>query len=89
MQTYQTVVKQLLRDTLKSVRKEFNISQELMSEKLKVTPRSYSDLERGVSCLSATTLLFLFSVMSDERVIAVVKRFVETIDKTERNDNAA
>lgn len=89
MRTYKNAVKEYLRDFLKAFRKELNISQEAMSERLKLTPRSYSDLERGVSCLSTVTLLLLFNLMHAEDVIGLIGKLVELIYEAERDENAA
>lgn len=89
MRTYKNAVKEYLRDYLKAFRKELNISQEAMSERLKLTPRSYSDLERGVSCLSTVTLLLLFDQMRAEDIIGLIDKLVELICEAERDDNAA
>lgn len=79
MRTYKNAVKEYLRGFLKAFRKELNISQEAMSERLKLTPRSYSDLERGVSCLSTITLLLLFDQMQAEDVVRLIDKLVELI----------
>ncbi len=89
MRTYKNAVKEYLRDFLKAFRKELSITQEVMSERLKLTPRSYSDLERGVSCLSTVTLLLLFDQMRTDDVIGLIDKLVELICEAERNDNAA
>ena len=89
MQNCKQALKEYLRALLKSLRKELKLSQEEMAEKLKLTQRSYSDLERGVSCLSTVTILLLFSLMSNERILSLIRDLVRLINESERDDNAA
>ena len=57
---YHEKLKQFFRNKLLLTRKEMNITQEQMSERLSMSLRSYSDLETGKSSCGAMTLaLFL------------------------------
>lgn len=89
MRIYKNAVKEYLRNFLKVFRKGLNISQEAMSERLKLTPRSYSDLERGVSCLSTVTLLLLFDQMQAEDVLDLIAKLIKLIYEAECDENAA
>ena len=89
MRSYKIALKEYLMVFLKSFRKELGLSQEEMAEKLKLTPRSYSDLERGVSCLSTVTILLLFSLMKAEDIIILIFDLVNLINEAERDENVA
>lgn len=89
MRSYKNALKDYLRVFLKSFRKEMKLSQEEMAEKLKLTPRSYSDLERGVSCLSTISILLLFSLMETDDIINLICDLVNLINEAERDENVA
>lgn len=67
MSSYKSLLRNLFSAQIKEFRNAKKLTQEEMSERLHITSRAYSDLERGCSCCSAIALLFfLLMLESDE-----------------------
>ncbi len=79
MKPYKLMLQKLLMKEVRSCRARLDISQEEMAEKLRVSPRSYSDLERGVFCLSAMSLMFFLLMLSREDVERILKDFRDMV----------
>ena len=86
MHQYKDLLQEFLIERLKTCRKERCFTQEIMAEKLQISPRSYAYLEGGTYACSATTLMFFFLILTDEEVIrlrlefcALVQRRVEYV----------
>ena len=58
MSGYKVLLQKQFSLQVKALRHKRNLTQEEMSERLHITSRAYSDLERGCSCCSALALLF-------------------------------
>lgn len=71
--------KDLLQDFLvariKGCRKKRKFTQEVMAERLRISPRSYAYLEKGTYGCSAATLMFFFLILTDEEVIQLRLEF--------------
>lgn len=71
--------KPLLQDFLSTKIKEYRkaiwVSQECMAEYLRISVRSYSDLENGKSCFSASSLILFLLLLSNEDVIQLLNEF--------------
>ena len=63
MKPYPALLAELLSKELYSLRQQKSLTQEAMAERLRISSRAYSDLERGKYAASAPTLLFLFSML--------------------------
>lgn len=63
MKPYPALLAELLSKELYSLRQQKSLTQEGMAERLHISSRAYSDLERGKYAASAPTLLFLFSML--------------------------
>ena len=61
MSGYKVLLQKQFSLQVKALRHKRNLTQEEMSERLHITSRAYSDLERGCSCCSALALLMLKS----------------------------
>lgn len=48
-----------------------------MAEQLRITTRSYSDLEREKSCFSGTSLIFLIILLTREELFGMQERLRE------------
>ena len=75
MHMYNDFVKNFLSSYVKNMRKAKGLTKSEMSAYLRIDPRSYSDLESGRYCFSASSLLFLLSTIEDEEIIQMIKRF--------------
>ena len=83
MHQYSTYIQPILTKTLNEYRQKCEYSQEIMAEKLRISPRSYGDLERGKSILSGPSLLFLLLAMDETEQLAVLKSIQIEIQKLE------
>ena len=72
MHPYANQIQPVLAKMLGDYRHKYHYSQERMSENLRISPRSYSDLELGKNNFSGPSLLFFFLTMDDaDRFLAL------------------
>ena len=57
MHAYTKLVKKFLNGYMAETREQRGMSKEEMSERLRIEPRSYADLEKERYCLSAPSLM--------------------------------
>ena len=88
MKPYPALLAELLSEELSSLRQQMALTQEAMAERLRISSRAYSDLERGRYAASAPTLLFLFSMLEADAQIALVRRFMNRVQALEGTDAA-
>lgn len=58
MNLYKSTLRSFLSEFASSLRKSRGMTQEEMAEKLRITGRAYSDLERGIYCFSTVASFF-------------------------------
>lgn len=63
---YKKIIRARLSKRTWEIRADLGWSQEQMSERLRITPRAYGDLERGRYCFSSSALLFLLELMGKD-----------------------
>lgn len=83
MRKYQPELKVYLRDFLLPFRRNLNLTQEQMAAMLQMTPRSYSDIERGKTCLSSVSLAFLLYNLPPGECDQFIKAFVDSVLEAE------
>ena len=83
MSSYKPIVKKYLTNFTLALRSKLNITQEQMSELLHITPRAYHYLESGTNGLSAASLMFLLSLLSDEDRRKFFSDFQELLKEAE------
>ena len=88
MKPYPALLAELLSEELSSLRQQKSLTQEAMAERLRISSRAYSDLERGRYAASAPTLLFLFSMLDAEAQGALVQQFMDRVQALEGTDAA-
>ena len=88
MKPYPALLAELLSEELSSLRQQMALTQEAMAERLRISSRAYSDLERGRYAASAPTLLFLFSMLVADAQSALVQRFMNRVQALEGTDAA-
>ena len=88
MKPYPALLAELLSEELSSLRQQMVLTQEAMAERLRISSRAYSDLERGRYAASAPTLLFLFSMLDAEAQGALVQQFMDRVQALEGTDAA-
>ncbi len=88
MKPYPALLSELLSTELSSLRQQMALTQEAMAERLRISSRAYSDLERGRYAASAPTLMFLFSMLDAEALDALVQQFMKRVQALEGTDAA-
>ena len=68
MNGYKSLLRNWFSAQIKAFRKVRKLTQEEMSERLHITARAYSDLERGRSCCSAVALIFFLLMLEPSEV---------------------
>lgn len=58
MNLYKSTLRSFLSEFASSLRKSRGMTQEEMAEKLRITGRAYSDLERGIYCFQQLPSFF-------------------------------
>ena len=88
MKPYPALLAELLSAELSSLRQKMALTQEAMAERLRISSRAYSDLERGKYATSAPTLMFLFSMLDAEAQGDLVRQFMKRVQALEGTDAA-
>ncbi len=81
MKRCKLLLQRLLMKEVRCCRVRLALSQEEMAERLRVAPRSSSDLERGVFFLSAMSLMFFLLMLSMEDVERILKDFRDMVEE--------
>ena len=64
------------------------LTQEEMAERLRITGRAYSDLERGIYCFSAVALVFLLLMLEEHEIKELLSSLRKEIAKVEDREVA-
>ena len=88
MNPYKEILRKFFSEYVSALRKRRGLTQEQMAEKLRITGRAYSDLERGRYAASAPTLMCLFSMLDAEALDALVQQFMKRVQALEGTDAA-
>ena len=88
MRKYTMLVRKYLARWVRGTREVKTLSQEEMSERLRMSARAYSDLEREKSGLSATTLMFYLAVLPEEDILRLIAEFQEEFRQVEESEEA-
>ena len=88
MKPYAAMVRELGARTLLALRTGLGLTQEEMAEKLRITGRAYSDLERGIYCFSAVALVFLLLMLEDGEIKELLSPLRDEIEKVEGREVA-
>ena len=81
MHRFRDALQVFLAERIKRSRKEHGYSQETMAEKLYISARSYSYLESGTYCCSASTLMFFILILSEDDMIQLRADFRMLVEK--------
>ena len=88
MHQYQSLLKDFLMVRVHSYRLTLQCSQERMAEKLRISPRSYIDLERGKYGFSAATFAFFLLILPEDDVLDLLRSIRKLINKEDNHDAA-
>ena len=88
MRPYTALLAELLSKELLALRTRSALTQETMAERLHISSRAYSDLERGKYCVSAATLMFLLPMLGSEEQQTLIQSFLERARSLEDDDAA-
>ncbi len=70
MHSYTLIFKPHLIQLSEQCRENMHYTQERMAEELHISTRAYSDVKRNRQSLSASTLIFLLLMLTEEEVLA-------------------
>ena len=88
MNGYKSLLQKQFSLQVKALRQKRNLTQEEMSERLHITSRAYSDLERGCSCCSALALLFFLLMLRSDELKTFLNRLRKQIQVLEQKEAA-
>ena len=86
MKLYKEALRSFFSGYVSALRRRRGLTQEEMAERLRITARAYSDLERRKSCASGVTVLFAASMMGLKELHAPVRRFIEGVRAIEQGE---
>lgn len=87
-QQYKSLLSCFLSGEVRKYRTQSRLTQEQLSERLCMAPRSYADLEHGVcGCSGLTVVLFLLQ-LKDEEVLQLLHSVRKVLEEADRHDVA-
>ena len=87
MNPYKEILRKFFSEYVRTLRKCRGLTQEQMAEKLRITGRAYSDLERGIYYFSTVALVFLL-LMLEEEIKELLSPLLDEIEKVEGREVA-
>ena len=88
MKLYKEALRSLFWGSVGALRRRRGLTQEEMAERLRITGRAYSDLERGIYCFSAVALVFLLLMLEEHEIKELLSSLREEIAKVEDREVA-
>lgn len=88
MHQYSFLLRAFLTEHIRDCRITLRVTQEIMAEKLRISPRSYISLERGKSGCSAATLMFFLLILSAEERLRLCDDFRRRVDEEDAHEVA-
>ena len=88
MNPYKEILRKIFSEYVGALRKRRGLTQEQMAEKLRITGRAYSDLERGIYCFSAVALVFLLLMLEEGEIKELLSSLRDEIEKVEGREVA-
>lgn len=86
MHSYAKALRPTLAKQVHDIRIKHNYTQEDMAELLRISPRCYSNLERGINGCSAMTLIFFVMMMTETEKQNLFLQLCGDIQQFENND---
>lgn len=88
MNPYKEILRKFFSEYVGTLRKRRGLTQEQMAEKLRITGRAYSDLERGIYCFSSVALVFRLLMLEEHELKELLSPLREEIAKVEDREVA-
>lgn len=88
MRPIERLLKNFLSPKLKEYRTGTGLSQEALAEKLGISTRSYSDLERGICNVSAATLMIFLAVLPEKESVKLIGEFRTRLKESDEHSAA-
>ena len=88
MNPYKEMLRKFFSEYIGALRKLRGLTQEQMVEKLRITGRTYSDLERGIYFFSAVALVFLLLMLEEGEIKELLSPLRDEIEKVEDREVA-
>ena len=88
MSQYKLLLQGILTDRILVYRTANHFTQEQMAELLRISPRSYFDIEHGKYCCSAITLIFFMLILSKAEVLDFLEEFRKRAERKDTDDVA-
>ncbi len=88
MNPYIEILRKFFSKYVSTLRKRRGLTQEEMAEKLRITGRAYSDLERDIYCFSVSALVFLLLMLEEWEIKELLSPLLEEIEKVESREVA-
>ena len=88
MNPYKEILRKFFSEYVSTLRKRTGLTQEEMAEKLCISGRAYSDLERGIYCFSAVALVFLLLMLEEGEIKELLSPLRDEIEKAEGREVA-
>ena len=88
MNPYKEILRGFFSVYVSTLRRRRGLTQEEIAEKLRITGRAYSDLERGIYCFSAVALVFLLLMLEEDEIKELLSPLREEIKKAEGREVA-
>ena len=81
---YESYIQPFMTKTLKNARAKWRLTQANMSELLRISERSYSDLERGRSCASTGTFVCYLVMLEEVEIVQLVRELRAILEQAEQ-----
>lgn len=87
-QQYKSFVGRFFSNAIGKYRAQYRLTQEQISERLCMAPRSYADLEHGESGCSGLTVTLFLLLLKDEEVLQLLHDARKELKEAEQHDAA-
>ena len=87
-QQYKSILSRFLSGEVRKYRTQYRLTQEQLSERLCMAPRSYADLEHGVCGCSGLTVVLFLLLLKDEEALQLLHSARKVLEEANRHDVA-
>lgn len=87
-QQYKSHLRRFFSKEIQKYRTQCHLTQEEISERLCMAPRSYADLEHGTCGCSCLTVVLFLLLLKDEEVLQLLRSARKELKEAEQHDAA-